>query len=88
MNEIIARYLFILSQQFSDKEIIVAEPMYGNETNDIHLIWMLRQIRYNEEQSLTKKHRWLGFVQGVMTCKGYLTVLEERDLTRPILDGS
>lgn len=53
----------------------------------MHLMWMLCELLENRDQSETKKHRWLGFIQGVMICKGYLTVTEERELTRPILNG-
>lgn len=56
-------------------------------TEDSHLVWMLKEILFNPLQSTTKKHRWLGYVQGVMVMKGYLTVQEERDNTREILNG-
>lgn len=87
MDTIITRYINLLMYKLGDSKIVVTEPKEGDETNDVHLLWMLKQIRYNESQSETKKHRWLGFVQGVMVSKGYLTVAEERGLTRPILNG-
>lgn len=63
------------------------KQLIGDETNPVHLLWMLDQIEYNTEQSETKKHRWLGYIQGVLVCKGSFTVLEERNYTRNILDG-
>lgn len=87
MDVILTRYINLLYYRLGRTDLVISEPLEGDETNDIHLLWMLKQIRYNETQSETKKHRWLGFVQGVMISKGYLTVAEERNLTRPILDG-
>lgn len=59
----------------------------GCETEDYHLLWMLQELIHNKEQSETKKHRWLGFIQGVIISKGYSTVTEERLMTRDILNG-
>tara|TARA_R110000851_G_scaffold95331_1_gene207144 strand:- start:60 stop:332 length:273 start_codon:yes stop_codon:yes gene_type:complete len=52
-----------------------------------HLSWMLLQVRDDQGQSETKKHRWLGFVQGVLCQQGILSVEEERELTRCIFKG-
>ena len=52
-----------------------------------HLAWMLLQVRDNNVQSVTKKHRWLGFVQGVLCQQGLLSVEEERNWTRDIFKG-
>ena len=71
-----------------DTSIIEIKQLEGDETNPIHLLWMLDQIQNNVEQSITKKHRWLGYIQGVMTVKSYITVLEEREFTRSILNGA
>ena len=68
--------------------VLEIKPLEGDETNDIHLLWMLHELTNNTEQSETKKHRWLGYVQGVMTVKSYITVLEEREFTRSILNGA
>ena len=48
---------------------------------------MLEEIEYNEEQSLTKKHRWLGYIQGILIAFNILDVDEERNITRPLLNG-
>jgi len=37
--------------------------------------------------SETKKHRWLGFIQGCMIKDGFIKLTEERERTRPILNG-
>ena len=90
MKEIIKRYKQILKQEISSSglhSILPIEPMPGHETHDIHLLWMLREIKENKHQTLTKKHRWLGYVQGIMVAKGYLSVDSERDLTRNVFNG-
>ncbi|QQO90384.1 hypothetical protein pEaSNUABM5_00242 [Erwinia phage pEa_SNUABM_5] len=70
--------------------ILDAEPVCNPEqpTSLGHLVWMLDQIQTNTEQSLTKKHRWLGCVQGIMIAQGMITVNDERDATRNIFNGS
>lgn len=90
MKEILKRYKHILKQEISAAYpgmIITIRPMPGEETHDVHLLWMVSEIKENRHQTLTKKHRWLGYIQGVMTSKGYITVTEERELTRDILNG-
>lgn len=52
-----------------------------------HLRWMLDEIVSNNTQSITKKHRWLGFIQGVLIAKKLTTVDIERDFTRDLLNG-
>lgn len=52
-----------------------------------HLKWMLDEIAGNDTQSITKKHRWLGFVQGILIAKKLTTVDTERDFTRDLFDG-
>lgn len=91
MNEIIERYKQLLMQEMHSSgfyAILEIKPLEGDETNDIHLLWMLDEILINPSQSLTKKHRWLGYIQGIMTIKGYINVLEERELTRNIFNGA
>lgn len=56
-------------------------------TEHSHLLWMLNQILENEDQSITKKHRWLGFIQGCMVCDGLLSIENERNETRSLLNG-
>lgn len=58
-----------------------------NPTSTVHLAWMLTEIQHNDTMSDTKKNRWLGYVQGCMTCLGLLDVQTERDATRQIFNG-
>lgn len=92
MKEILKRYKRILKQEVSNNNsfdvIYELKPILNDETNDLHLLWMIKEIKENKLQSLTKKHRWLGYIQGVMISKGYFTVTEERNLTREILNGN
>lgn len=53
----------------------------------MHYLWMLHQIRDNDTQSRTKKHRWIGWLQAELIRSGFMTVEEEREFTRPILNG-
>lgn len=54
-----------------------------------HLIWMCATAAV---QAATwpddKTSRWLGFVQGVMTVHGLLTVAGERDFSRPLFHAA
>lgn len=68
--------------------VLSIEQKPGDETNPIHLIWMLQQIKDDSEMSQTKRHRWLGYIQGVLVMKGVFSVEEEREYTRPIFNGS
>lgn len=60
----------------------------GDETNPLHLLWMLQQIETNVNMSLTKRHRWLGYIQGILVSHGVFSVQEEREYTRPIFKGA
>lgn len=54
--------------------------------NDTHLAWMLTKLS-DDTMSETKKHRWLGYIQGCMAYRGFITVNEERDNTREVFKG-
>ena len=56
-------------------------------TEPSHLLWMLYELRVNKDMSETKKHRWLGFIQGCMIKDGFINLCDERTRTRPILNG-
>lgn len=75
-----------LRQRYYD--ILNTTPEANSElpTADSHLAWMLTELS-KDDMSETKKHRWLGYIQGCMTMKGYLVVNEERDATRAIFNG-
>lgn len=72
------------------REILIATAdWFGPEkAGRTHLLWMLDELESRHEQSLTKKHRWLGYIQGVMTDRQLIDVDEERDHTRPIFMGA
>ena len=53
---------------------------------DSHLAWMLTELS-NPDMSETKKHRWLGYIQGVMATKTHIVVNDERDATRDVFKG-
>ena len=88
---LVFRYQDVLILNMTPDEImniLDLKPLVGQETSNLHLMWMLQELLDNEEQSLTKKHRWMGCVQGIMIAKGYINVPEERELTRDILNGA
>lgn len=87
LNLLTIRYQGILLPKVSDPYTEFQPLEEGKETEDYHLLWMIQEIRHNFEQSDTKKHRWLGFIQGVLISKGYTTVALEREATRYILNG-
>lgn len=76
------RYLPVL--KFTDK---VPEQNPLDPFSPEHLAWMLCELVDNNTMSETKKHRWLGYVQGVMAVLGLITVSTERDETREFLNG-
>ncbi len=80
MNEIIERYRKLLTQEImiaNPDAIIVIKLMEGDEQNDVHLLAMLDIIQNDSKQSITKKHRWLGYVQGIMIAKNYISEMEK-----------
>lgn len=78
--ELLDRYRDILN---------AAEDWVGpDKAGRTHLLWMLDELESRHEQSLTKKHRWLGFIQGVMIANGLMAVDDERDRTRAIFLGA
>lgn len=86
-DELIEKYKKDCLTLIGDTSIIEIKQLEGDETNPIHLLWMLDQIQNNVEQSITKKHRWLGYIQGVLVCLNVFSVSEEREYTRKILNG-
>lgn len=47
-----------------------------------YLIWMIEQIILHPEWEIDKAHRWVGYIQGVMVARGYVTVDDERERVR------
>lgn len=73
--ELCKRYIALLDAQPKEDS--------DNPMENSHLVWMLNQLQMVNYEH-TKKHRWLGYVQGIMVAKGLINVNEERELTRPI----
>lgn len=61
----------------------------GDPTSLDHLLWMcehcLKNISDASGMSVDKFSRWMGYIQGVLVCKGLTTVEAERNTTRPWL---
>lgn len=54
-----------------------------------HLSWMCETaVAQAANWPEDKTSRWLGFVQGVMTVQGLLTVAAERDISRPLFHAA
>ena len=69
--------------------ILLKQPADATETGASHLLWMLRELQHGwNGMSETKRHRWLGYIQGVMVMKDLISVDEERNITRPIFKGN
>jgi hypothetical protein len=60
----------------------------GEHTGLDHLLEMIKLIGKDKRQSLTKKHRWIGYIQGILIAKGLTNVHDERNYTRGILKGA
>lgn len=83
VQKVATRYATLLRQNG-------VEPQQEEEggTSLPHLLWMLDQLIAPSTMSLTKRHRWLGFIQGCMIKDGLLNLQEERLNTRAIFDGA
>lgn len=54
-----------------------------------HLLWMCQTAIENATSwPVDKLSRWLGFVQGVLTLRGLLTVDGEREFSRPLFHAA
>ncbi len=66
----------------------VAEKCEVACVNPTHLLWMLYAISTEDsDMPLSKRQRWLGYIQGVLSAHGIIDPEEERNETRPILNG-
>lgn len=55
----------------------------------VHLSWMCDQaLAHLDDWPIDKLNRWLGYIQGVMTARGFLDPDEERERTRPIFHAA
>lgn len=61
------------------------ERYEGDRTSLANLRWMQARLMIEAgTMPIDKMNRWIGFIQGVLTVKGYLDADAERDRTRPI----
>lgn len=84
ISDLCTRYEKLIHDKKPD---LVPKYMEGSELKLSHILWMIEQIKNDSKQSDTKKHRWIGFIQGVLTSHGLTDVVSERDATRGILNG-
>lgn len=56
----------------------------SQQTSNKHLLKMLITILEDNTLPEDKISRWMGFIQGVMIMKGYVSVSTERDAARPL----
>ena len=56
------------------------------QTHLNHARWMVQHMLSEEWESKSefKTNRWLGYIQGVMSCFGVTTLNDLKDQTRPI----
>ncbi len=81
--EILKRYKGILLDDAT------MDLIHVSGTSTSHLIWMCKTaIDHADSWPVDKLSRWLGFIQGVMTMRGMISVQEERDLTRPLFHAA
>lgn len=61
---------------------------FGEDCNRNTLLRLVGEAAENTEKYPAHKlHRWLGFVQGILTSIGQISVSGERERTRPIFHG-
>lgn len=80
------RYINLLNEAKVNGEVISCNLSYKYVQID-HLIWMLNEILHNDNMSFSKKHRWLGYVQGIMISNDIISVEDERNETRGLFLG-
>ena len=86
--ELLNRYRYKCIQLLPPNAILEIKQEVGNETSPQHLIWMLQQIQSDDSMSSTKRHRWLGYIQGILVSKQSFSVQDEREYTRDIFNGN
>ena len=57
----------------------------SEDTSSTHLLWMILHACQNlDKWPIDKTNRWIGYIQGVATARGWITSAAERERTRPI----
>jgi hypothetical protein len=67
--------------------IEIIEKIEDGETK-ITLNWMCQTAIANSHYPIDKLSRWLGFVQGVLFTTGHISIVEERDFSRPLFHAA
>lgn len=57
--------------------------LHLDKVSNKNLLWMANKISTGDMLA-DKASRWLGYIQGVMATKGYISVDQERDFSRPL----
>lgn len=83
---LVPRYLAMLQIDATD-QCDWSKDRFGPRTSLLHLKSMLITIREDFEQSITKKHRWMGYVQAFLIVYGFTAVDREREMTRDVFKG-
>lgn len=75
------RYLDIIQNNKKEQP----ENFPDNEKTSLdNLCWMCDRIITSSDMPVDKISRWIGFIQGVLVCRGLTTCDVERDFSRPI----
>ena len=86
----VARVSILLFERYLG--LLRAAPEFGavpDGCSRMHLMWMCEtSIAQSAAWPEDKTSRWLGFVQGVMTAQGLLTVAVVRDISRPLFPAA
>lgn len=80
---ILSRYRKIIEEK--GDRLPTVESSYATKA---HLLSMLDTLsEFNSTQSHSKRHRWLGYIQGTLCAYGLADVDTERNFTRSIFNG-
>lgn len=80
LNVLLNKYRKLIPLEY--KEPNESNPNHAKLTKD-HLLWMCDElVKYTDTG---KRHRWLGYIQGVLAVDGCLSVQKEMDHTRELV---
>ena len=75
----------IAMRPFVDRCGIMSSAVYGGDATTVsHLYDMIRQIEYGEVTG-EKAHRWVGWMQGVICCRGGATLEDMKEVNASTL---
>lgn len=76
LKRLISRYITLIETHGVTKEV---KFIYGS-TELAHLLWMLKHIYKKSSRSLLERYMFLGYIQGVLSSKNFISVRHERDV--------